>query len=149
MSSPAADDIVNNNVLDHAPFKGLKVLVVDDDARNIFSLTALLERGNAEVTSAQSGPEAMLVLQRQPDIDVVLMDVMMPVMDGYAAIRAIRALDGFASLPILTVTSKDFGGERERGIAAGANEYVPKPVDSVELVNAMRPWLRTTPRAAT
>jgi signal transduction histidine kinase len=128
--------------LDSSPFAGLKVLVVDDDFRNVFALTALLERGSADVTPAESGPEAIAILEQQRDFDLVLMDIMMPGMDGYAAIRAIRRMEGFATLPILAVTGKVVGGERERCIAAGANDYVPKPVDTVELLAAVRPWLR-------
>ena len=129
--------------LDNSPFAGMNVLVVDDDFRNIFALRVLLERGDAEVTSAESGAEAIALLKHRRDFDLVLMDIMMPGMDGYAAIRAIRAIDEFASLPILAVTGKVVGGERERCLAAGANDYVPKPVDTVELLAAIGPWLRT------
>jgi CheY-like chemotaxis protein len=129
--------------LDNSPFAGMNVLVVDDDFRNIFALRVLLERGEADVTSAESGAEAIALLKRRRDFDLVLMDIMMPGMDGYEAIRAIRAIDEFASLPILAVTGKVVGGERERCIAAGANDYVPKPVDTVELLAAIGPWLRT------
>ncbi|HSO98108.1 MAG TPA: ATP-binding protein [Solirubrobacteraceae bacterium] len=123
---------------------GVKVLVVDDDFRNIFALTALLERGAAEVTSAESGLDAITALEEAPDTDLVLMDIMMPIMDGYATIRAIRELDRFKSLPIVAVSGKVMGGERERCLDAGANEYVPKPVDTAELVEVLRPWLPTT-----
>jgi signal transduction histidine kinase/CheY-like chemotaxis protein/HAMP domain-containing protein len=129
--------------LDADPFDGMKVLVVDDDFRNVFALTALLERGKADVTTAESGPEAIAILMEHRDFDLVLMDIMMPAMDGYTAIRAIREIDDFASLPILAVTGKVVGGERERCIAAGANDYVPKPVDTDELLAALAPWLRT------
>jgi signal transduction histidine kinase/HAMP domain-containing protein len=128
--------------LDKKPFAGMKVLVVDDDFRNIFALTALLERGDGDVTSASSGAEAIAVLKRNRNFDLVLMDIMMPGMDGYQAIRAIRAMDEFAALPILAVTGKVVGGERERCLAAGANDYVPKPVDTVQLLAAIGPWLR-------
>jgi signal transduction histidine kinase len=128
--------------LENKPFAGMKVLVVDDDFRNIFALTALLERGDADVTAAGSGAEAIAVLKRRRDFDLVLMDIMMPAMDGYEAIRAIRAMAEFATLPILAVTGKVVGGERERCLAAGANDYVPKPVDTVELLAAIGPWLR-------
>jgi signal transduction histidine kinase/HAMP domain-containing protein len=127
--------------LDDQPFKGLKVLVVDDDFRNIFAMTALLERGHADVTVAESGPDALAELERVPDIDLVLMDIMMPGMDGYATIRAIRAIPLFQTLPIIAVTGKVVTGERQRCLAAGANDYVPKPVDTVELLTAIGPWL--------
>ncbi len=122
-------------------FEGMKVLVVDDDFRNIFALTALLERGDAEVTSAESGPDAITALERASDTDLVLMDIMMPVMDGYATIGAIRDLDRFKSLPIIAVTGKVVSGERQRCLDAGANDYIPKPVDTAELLEALRPWM--------
>jgi two-component system chemotaxis sensor kinase CheA len=130
-----------HNRLDDRPFEGTKVLVVDDDFRNVFALTALLERGHADVTVVESGPDALAALERTPDINLVLMDIMMPVMDGYAVIRAIRGLDRFNSLPIIAVTGKVVPGERQRCIDAGANDYVPKPVDTAELIAAVGPWL--------
>jgi signal transduction histidine kinase/HAMP domain-containing protein/ActR/RegA family two-component response regulator len=127
--------------LDDSPFAGKKILLVDDDFRNVFALTALLERGHADVIAAESGPDAIATLERMPDIDIVLMDIMMPGMDGYAAIRAIRTLDRFKALPIIAVTGKVVPGERQRCIDAGANDYVRKPVDTVELLAAVGPWL--------
>ena len=124
-----------------ADLKGTKVLVVDDDFRNIFAMTALLERGRAQVTVAESGPEALALLGRVPDIDIVLMDIMMPVMDGYATIRAIRALPQFEALPIIAVTGKVMPGERQRCLDAGANDFVPKPVDTAELLAVLGPWM--------
>jgi signal transduction histidine kinase/CheY-like chemotaxis protein/HAMP domain-containing protein len=130
-----------HNGLDDHPLTGLEVLVVDDDFRNIFALTALLERGHAVVTAAESGAEAITALEESPGIDVVLMDIMMPGMDGYTTMRAIRELDQFKSLPIIAVTGKVVGGERERCVEAGATDYVPKPVNTVELLAAIEPWL--------
>jgi CheY-like chemotaxis protein len=127
---------------------GMKILVVDDDFRNIFALSALLERGHADVTVAESGADALAALERVPGIDVVLMDIMMPIMDGYETMRAIRAIDEFKDLPIIAVTGKVMAGERKRCIDAGANDYVPKPVDTAELLAALRPWLPTTAQAA-
>jgi len=124
------------------------VLVVDDDFRNIFALTALLERGHAEVTAAESGPDAIAVLKQNREFEVVLMDIMMPVMDGYATIRAIRKIDGCRDLPIIAVTGKVMSGERQRCMDAGANDYVPKPVDAAELLAALQPWLPDPVRAA-
>lgn len=124
-------------------FAGAKVLVVDDDFRNIFAMTALLERGHAQVTVAESGADAIAILTEKVEIDIVLMDIMMPVMDGYATIRAIRTLDHCKALPIIAVTGKGMAGERERCIEAGANDYVAKPVDTAELVAAISPWLPT------
>ena len=127
---------------------GTRVLVVDDDFRNIFAMTALLERGNAVVTVAESGAAALALLAPGPGIDIVLMDIMMPVMDGYATIRAIRDLDHLKALPIIAVTGKAIPGERQRCIDAGANDFVPKPVNTTELLAALRPWLPATARPA-
>ena len=109
---------------------GKKVLVVDDDFRNIFAITALLERGDLEVVSAESGEDAIAVLERTPDIDLVLMDIMMPVMDGYATMRAIRKLPWRRPLAIVAVTAKTGAGERQRCIDAGATAYISKPVEN-------------------
>ena len=117
------------------------MLVVDDDFRNLFALTALLENVGATVVTAESGPEAITRLERTDHIDVVLMDIMMPGMDGYAAIREIRALEPFKSLPIIAVTGKVVAGERERCLDAGAHAYVPKPVNTAELLAAIMPWV--------
>jgi signal transduction histidine kinase/CheY-like chemotaxis protein len=127
--------------LDGAVLDGIKVLVVDDDYRNTFALTALLERAHADVRTAESGPDAIDSLERNPGVDVILMDIMMPVMDGYTAIRTIRADPRFNSIPIVAVTGKVVTGERERCLGAGANDYVPKPVNTAELLNAITPWL--------
>jgi CheY-like chemotaxis protein len=121
--------------------EGVKILVVDDDFRNIFAMTALLERVHATVSVAESGAEAIATLQRESDVRIVLMDIMMPVMDGYQAMRNIRATGRFDSLPIIAVTGKASAGERQRCLDAGANDYIPKPVESAELLAALRPWL--------
>jgi CheY-like chemotaxis protein len=124
-------------------FAGTKVLVVDDDFRNIFAMTALLERGNADVTVAESGADALAILEGTTDVNIVLMDIMMPGMDGYDTIRAIRTLDHCKTIPIIAVTGKVASGERQRCLDAGANDYVVKPVDTGELVAAISPWLPT------
>ena len=127
--------------LDDRPFAGTKVLVVDDDFRNVFALTAILERGDAEVIPAESGPAALEILEATSDFDIVLMDIRMPGMDGYTAIRAIRLFEQFKNLPIICVTSNVVAGERQRCMDAGANDYLPKPVDTLALVAAIGPWL--------
>jgi CheY-like chemotaxis protein/HAMP domain-containing protein len=127
---------------------GVKILVVDDDFRNIFAMKALLERGNAVVTVVESGAEAIAALEQDPEVEIVLMDIMMPVMDGYETIRAIRAIERFRSLPIVAVTGKATAGERQRCIDVGASDYVPKPVDSAMLFAALQPWLPEKARAA-
>jgi CheY-like chemotaxis protein len=111
-----------------------KVLVIDDDFRNIFALKSLLERGGLDVISAESGEEGLEILGRTPDVDIVLVDIMMPVMDGYAAIRAMRSLPEGGTLPIVAITANVTAGESKRCIDAGASAYVSKPVDTDELL---------------
>jgi CheY-like chemotaxis protein len=124
-----------------ADLAGMKALVVDDDFRNIFALTALLERGHFEVISAESGEEGVATLKGTPDVDIVLMDIMMPVMDGYATMRAMRKLPLAADLPIVAITANVSAGERQRCIDAGASAYMPKPVDTTELLLLLSEWL--------
>jgi CheY-like chemotaxis protein len=124
-----------------ASLAGRKALVVDDDFRNIFALTALLERGKLEVVSAESGEEAVALLKRTPDIDIVLVDIMMPVMDGYATMRAIRKLPSGKDLPIVAVTANVAPETRQRCIDAGASTYVAKPVESANLLLVLSEWL--------
>jgi CheY-like chemotaxis protein len=124
-----------------ADLTGMKALVVDDDFRNIFALTALLERGHVEVISAESGEEGIAALKRTPDVDIVLMDIMMPVMDGYATMRAMRKLPLAADVPIVAITAHVSAGERQRCIDAGASAYIPKPVDTTELLLLLSEWL--------
>ena len=147
-SSPVVADLASLADLPVSVIAGLKVLMVDDDYRNIFALSALLERGKAEVSVAESGADAISLLERNPDIQLVLMDIMMPVMDGYQTIQAIRAIEQFKELPIIAVTGKVVPGERQRCIAAGANDYVTKPVDTAELLAAVRPWIPSSAQPA-
>ena len=121
--------------------KGITVLVVDDDFRNVFAMTALLERLDATVATAEGGQDALVALERNGDIDLVLMDIMMPGMDGYETIGAIRAQDHLRSVPVIAVTGKVVAGERQRCLDAGANDYVPKPVNTAALLDAIKPWL--------
>jgi signal transduction histidine kinase/HAMP domain-containing protein/ActR/RegA family two-component response regulator len=126
---------------------GMKALIVDDDYRNIFALTTLLDRADLEVVSAESGQEAVTILEQTPDIDIVLIDIMMPVMDGYATIRAIRQLPAYRDIPILAVTANVTPGERERCISAGASEYIAKPVETDTLMLVLGRWLAAAPVA--
>ena len=126
---------------DLGDFSGTKVLVVDDDYRNSFALTAFLERRNAEVLVAENGSDAVALVEHTSDIDIVLMDIMMPLMDGYETMRAIRSLDHATTLPIIAVTGKVMPGERQRCIDAGATDYIPKPVDTEALVAVLKWWL--------
>jgi CheY-like chemotaxis protein len=120
---------------------GRKVLIVDDDVRNIFALTTFLERSEMRVSYAESGREGIARLQEAGDIDIVLMDVMMPEMDGYETMRAIRDQARFRQLPIIAVTAKAMKGDREKCIEAGASDYIAKPVDMDQLLSLLRVWL--------
>ncbi|MFJ1468359.1 MULTISPECIES: response regulator [Massilia] len=120
---------------------GRKVLIVDDDLRNIFALSSLLERQQMQVLFAENGRDGIEVLEKDPTIEIVLMDIMMPEMDGYDTMRAIRRIPKFKSLPIITLTAKAMKGDRDKCIAAGASDYITKPVDVAQLLSMMRVWL--------
>ena len=124
-----------------ALFLGKKVLIVDDDVRNVFALTSALEANGMEVLFAENGREGIEALGRDGDVDLVLMDVMMPEMDGYETTQAIRLRPEFEKLPIIALTAKAMKGDRERSIAAGASDYITKPVDTDQLLSLMRVWL--------
>jgi CheY-like chemotaxis protein len=124
-----------------AGLAGRKVLIVDDDLRNIFALSSLLERQQMQVSFAENGRDGIEVLERDPTIEIVLMDIMMPEMDGYDTMRAIRRIPKFRSLPIITLTAKAMKGDRDKCIAAGASDYITKPVDVAQLLSLMRVWL--------
>jgi HAMP domain-containing protein/CheY-like chemotaxis protein len=125
-----------------AELAGRKMLLVDDDVRNIFAMTSALEAHGLEVVYAENGRAALEKLEEHPDVDVVLMDVMMPEMDGYETMRAIRQDSRFASLPVIAVTAKALKEDREKCIEAGASDYVPKPIDSDRLIERIRLWLQ-------
>ncbi len=120
---------------------GRTVLIVDDDVRNIFALTTFLERSEMKVVYAESGREGIARLQETPEVDAVLMDVMMPEMDGYETMQAIREMPQFRHLPIIAVTAKAMKGDREKCIEAGASDYIAKPVDMDQLLSLFRVWL--------
>ena len=120
---------------------GRKVLIVDDDIRNIFAMTTVLEGCQMSVISAENGREGIEKLRATPGVEIVLMDIMMPDMDGYDTIRAIRRIPTFKQLPIVAVTAKAMKGDREKCIEAGAWDYLPKPVDSEQLLSVFRSWL--------
>ncbi|WP_390888656.1 HAMP domain-containing protein [Frigoriglobus tundricola] len=121
--------------------RGRKVLVVDDDARNIFALTSVLENQEMEVISATNGRQAIDILEHTAGVDMVLMDIMMPEMDGYETMREIRTVPKFRTLPILALTAKAMKGDREKCLDAGASDYIAKPVNTDQLVSLMRVWL--------
>jgi hypothetical protein len=118
-----------------------KVLVVDDDLRNIFALTAILEKQHMQVLFAENGKDAIQCLENTPGIDIVLLDIMMPEMDGYETMHRIRTMDQFKSLPIIALTAKAMKGDREKCIEGGASDYVAKPVDPEQLLSLLRVWL--------
>ncbi|HET7204636.1 MAG TPA: HAMP domain-containing protein [Steroidobacteraceae bacterium] len=120
---------------------GRKVLVVDDDARNIFALASVLENQEMEVISATNGRQAIELIESTPDLSIVLMDIMMPDMDGYATMREIRRIPRFRALPILALTAKAMKGDREKCLDAGASDYIAKPVNTDQLLSLMRVWL--------
>jgi signal transduction histidine kinase/CheY-like chemotaxis protein/HAMP domain-containing protein len=121
---------------------GKRVLIADDDVRNVFALTSLLEAHEMQVFYAENGRQALEVLQREPALDIVLMDVMMPEMDGFEAMRAIRARPALRTLPIIALTAKAMKGDREKCMEAGASDYISKPVDTDQLLFLLRSWLR-------
>src|SRR5690606_4695094 len=121
--------------------QGKKVLVVDDDVRNIFALTSALERCHMEVIYAESGTQGLELLRKSPGIDIVLTDVMMPQMDGFEFMRRVRAQRRFKKLPVIAVTAKAMKQDRDKCLAAGANDYITKPVDVEQLQSLMRVWL--------
>ena len=131
---------------------GRTILVVDDDLRNIFALSSVLEQHEIIVLHAETGKRGIERLRENPDVDLVLMDIMMPEMDGYETTREIRNLPGFASLPVIALTAKAMKGDREKCLQAGASDYVSKPVDLAYLFSVMRVWLaglKSAPEGAT
>ncbi|MGW0806876.1 HAMP domain-containing protein [Nonomuraea sp. NPDC002799] len=124
-----------------AVFAGRRVLIVDDDIRNVYALTHVLGRLGMEILYAENGREGIETLEREEDISLVLMDVMMPEMDGYETLLAVRQMPRFAELPIIALTAKAMTGDREKTIFCGASDYVPKPVDLDQLLGVMRRWL--------
>jgi CheY-like chemotaxis protein len=127
----------------HVPRAGrkAKALMVEDDMNSRFALSVLLERAGLDVVAVTNGAAALQVLKHTRDIDIVLMDIMMPIMDGYETITAIRDIPTYKHLPIIAVTAKVAEGERNRCLAAGASDYIPKPVNAAELMSAIGHWL--------
>jgi CheY-like chemotaxis protein len=120
---------------------GKKVLVVDDDVRNIFALSSVLERRGMTVLTAGTGREAIAMVESTPDIGIVLMDIMMPEMDGYETMQVIRQNPEMRRMPIIALTAKAMKGDREKCLEAGASEYLAKPVNTEQLLSALRMWL--------
>jgi HAMP domain-containing protein/signal transduction histidine kinase/CheY-like chemotaxis protein len=131
------DNLYNNQTI----LSGKRVLIVDDDIRNIFALASVLERHDMKILSAETGRDAISILEESPDIDIVLMDIMMPEMDGMETMREIRKITRLKNLPIVAVTAKAMKGDREKCIEAGAWDYLSKPVDTDQMLSVMRAWL--------
>ena len=129
-----------------ASFAGKRVLLVDDDGRNVFAIESVLRAREMEVLHAENGKVALSLLERN-DVDAVLMDTMMPEMDGLDATRAIREMARFKTLPIISLTAKAMKGDREKALAAGASEYVTKPVDPDQLLAILHVWLNRPAQA--
>jgi CheY-like chemotaxis protein len=137
--SAAADKVTT--LPEHPELRDKHVLVIDDDARNVFAISSTLELHGLRVTHASDGRRGIEALRAAPDTDLILMDVMMPGMDGYATMTAVRQMPQFGRLPIIAVTARAMPGDREKSLAAGANDYVTKPVDTDELLACMERWL--------
>src|SRR5205085_9829429 len=120
---------------------GKKVLIVDDDIRNIFALSTVLEEHQMVICSADNGRDAIRILQQQRDVDIVLMDIMMPEMDGMETMHEVRKIPELRNLPIVAVTAKAMKGDREKCIEAGAWDYLSKPVDTEQMLAVLRAWL--------
>jgi two-component system chemotaxis sensor kinase CheA len=140
-SVPVAPPPANAAALPGGGLAGRKVLIIDDDIRNIFALTGALEEHGIKVIDAESGKAGLDLLQRQSDIDAVLMDIMMPDLDGFDSIRLIRGLKQFRELPIIAVTARAMKGDREKCIEAGATDYIAKPVSVSHLLSLLKVWL--------
>jgi CheY-like chemotaxis protein len=121
--------------------KGKKILIVDDDMRNVFALTSILEEKGMKTIVGKNGKEGLDKLFAEPDIHLVLMDIMMPVMDGYEAMKLIRKKREFEKLPIIALTAKAMKGDRHKCVAAGASDYLAKPVEPKKLLSLLRVWL--------
>jgi len=128
--------------LDSAALAGKRILIVDDDVRNVFVLTSALENYEAEIFEAFNGQEALETLEDEGEMDLILMDIMMPVMDGYEATRSIRNNDRFKHIPIIAVTAKALKEDRQKCIDAGADEYMTKPIDYNLLVKNIQRFLK-------
>jgi signal transduction histidine kinase/HAMP domain-containing protein/DNA-binding response OmpR family regulator len=140
-NEPLAEAGTNGTDPAGSALAGKKVLVVDDDIRNIFALTAMLERQRMDVVSVDSGQEALDLLHEGEDIDIALVDVMMPEMDGYVTMSKMRELESFGDRPIIALTAKAMKGDREKCIEAGASDYIAKPVNNAHLLSILKSWL--------
>jgi CheY-like chemotaxis protein len=139
---PESKQLVINNLYDkEAVFHAKKILLVDDDTRNVFALSKILEERGMEIIKAENGKNALVMLNMHPDIDMVLMDIMMPEMDGYEAMKRLRSQVKFKNLPVIALTAKAMNDDKQKCIDAGANDYIAKPIEAERLLSLMRVWL--------
>jgi len=139
---PESKQFVINNLYDkEAVFHAKKILLVDDDTRNVFALSKILEERGMEIIKAENGKNALIMLNMHPDIDLVLMDIMMPEMDGYEAMKRLRTKGEFKNLPIIALTAKAMKDDKQKSIDAGASDYIAKPIEAERLLSLMRVWL--------
>jgi CheY-like chemotaxis protein len=139
---PKSKQMIINNLYDkEAIFQTKKILLVDDDMRNLFALSKILKERGMEIIKAENGKSALEMLELNPDINLVLMDIMMPEMDGYEAMRGIRSQVKFIRLPVIALTAKAMKDDKQKCIDAGANDYITKPIDVERLLSLMRVWL--------
>ena len=137
---PSQKKVIENNRRKEDILTGKNILVVDDDVRNLFALTTVFERYNNNVITAESGKDAINILNENPRIEMVLMDIMMPEMDGYETTQKIRREHKNSTLPIIAVTAKAMKGDRQKCIEAGASDYITKPLKIDQLLSLMRVW---------
>ncbi|PBB36370.1 response regulator [Mesorhizobium sp. M1A.F.Ca.IN.020.03.2.1] len=140
-SDTQSEQILATEQVDNADLAGAKVLIVDDDIRNIYSLTSVLETYDIDVQHAERGRDGIALLEETPDVDVALIDIMMPEMDGYETMRRIRAMPAIAHIPLIAVTAKAMKGDRQKCLDAGASDYIAKPVDLDLLLALLRVWI--------
>ncbi|KGM45498.1 hypothetical protein NP83_05635, partial [Neobacillus niacini] len=135
------DQIVQNQDTNDTGLEGKRVLLVDDDVRNVYALMSFLEQYKMEIAFAENGRESLEVLEKSPDFDLILMDIMMPEMDGYEAIKRIRRMTHFSHLPIIALTAKAMKEDRDKCLDAGASDYIVKPFNPDQLISLIRVWL--------
>ena len=139
---PKSKQLIINSLYDkEAVFHAKKILLVDDDTRNVFALSQILKERGMEIIKAENGKDALEMLDSHSDIDMVLMDIMMPEMDGYEAMRRIRSQVKFKSIPLIALTAKAMKDDKQKCIDAGANDYISKPINVERLLSLMRVWL--------
>ena len=139
---PESKQAIINNLYDkESVFHSKKILLVDDDMRNVFALSKILQERGMEIIKAENGKIALEMLDTHPDIDMVLMDIMMPEMDGYEAMKQIRSQVKFKNIPVIALTAKAMKDDKQKCIDAGANDYIAKPIDVERLLSLMRVWL--------